>query len=106
MLRLTQIIQNLYIRFEGLLYQLFGFLRQLFGWLSQRFNFFLKLFGFTESQYFLEDSQQGTNSAAKTESDMAASPPQAPSDASATRRRPDASMDYFRKLAQPKKFSK
>lgn len=105
MFRLPQSIQNLYIRLEGLLYQLFGIFGQMFGWLSQRFDFLSKLFGLKESQYFLEDEAQRTK-IAEAESDMTTSAPQSPPTTSSTRRLPDANMDYYRKLAQPKKITK
>lgn len=105
MYRLIQIIRNSFIRLEGLLYQIFGLFRKLFGWLNQIFIFVSQLLGFTESQYFLEDEAQGIKSG-KAEPDKAAEAPQySPPAASATRRRPDPSMDYFLKLARQEKTS-
>ena len=102
MYRLTQIIRNSYIRIEGLIYQIF---RNLFGWLNQLFNFLSKLLGFTSPQYLLEETQEVKP--AKAEPVVAASAPQdSPPAASVTRRRPDANMEYFLKLAQPEKKSK
>ncbi|MBV8882847.1 MAG: hypothetical protein JO235_02430 [Chroococcidiopsidaceae cyanobacterium CP_BM_RX_35] len=106
MSRLIQAIRNTFIRLEGWLYQIFGFLGQVFSWLLQRFNFLGKLLGFAESQYLQEDETQRLQSA-KAEREVTAPEPQAaPPVASSTRRRPDASMDYFRKLAQQTKTSK
>ncbi|MBD2450892.1 threonine dehydratase [Nostoc sp. FACHB-152] len=49
--RLTQIVRNFFIRFEGLFSVIFkgfvSFIRNIFG-------FFATLFGFTSSQYYLE----------------------------------------------------
>lgn len=105
MFRLTPFIRNSFIRLEGLLYQLFGFLSQLFALLNQRFNFIKKLLGFTESQYFLEDSAQSIKQA-EAKSEIAATPAQSsPPTASSTRRRPDANIEYFRKLARQSKTS-
>jgi hypothetical protein len=61
MLRLTQIIRNLFLRFEGLFGVLFQSISNFFGNL---FGFFAKLFGFSQSGYFLESDQvQGINQA-------------------------------------------
>ncbi|MBN3944541.1 MAG: threonine dehydratase [Nostoc sp.] len=54
MLRLTQIIRNLFLRFEGLFGVLFQSISNFFGNL---FGFFAKLFGFSQSGYFLESDQ-------------------------------------------------
>ena len=93
MFRLSQIIRNFFIRLEGFISYQF---RKLFGFLYQIFAFFSKLFGFTESQYFLENQAEGikqAETAVKTPS-------------TSDRRHPDAKMDYYLKLAQPKKTSK
>jgi hypothetical protein len=101
MFRLTQIIRNSFIRLQGFLsYRL----RQFFAFLYQLFSFFSKIFGFTESAYFLEDKAQ--NIKAETKQQAEAELAQAPSAPAATRRRPDAKMDYYLKLAQPKKTSR
>ena len=101
MFRLIQVMRNLFIRIEGLLtYQL----RKLFGFLAQIFGFFGKLFGFTqESQYFLEDQAQNIK---QVETKQPAEPAKTSLEPAFTRRRPDAQMDYYLKLAQPKKTSK
>ncbi|MEH2124007.1 threonine dehydratase [Nostoc sp.] len=54
MLRLTQIIRNLFLRFEGLFGVLFQSISNFFGNL---FGFFGKLFGFSQSGYFLESDR-------------------------------------------------
>ncbi len=103
MSRLIQIIRNSFIRLEGLIYQIFGFFSKLFG---QLFNFLSKVFGFTESQYFLEDSPQGIKPS-EAKPDIAASAPQnEPNSEPTTRRRPDANMDYYLKLARQEKTSR
>jgi hypothetical protein len=106
MSRLIQIIQNSFIRLEGWIYQLFGLFGKLFGWLNQQFNFLKKLLGLTESQYLLEvdEAQRLKSSEAKPE--VAVPAPQSPAAASSNRRRPDADMDYFLKLARQVKNSK
>lgn len=61
MLRLPQIIRNLFLRFEGLFGVLFQSVSNFFGNL---FGFFAQLFGFTSSGYFLEsDEVQGIKQA-------------------------------------------
>ncbi len=106
MSRLIPIIRNSFIRLEGLLYQLFGFVKQIFVWLNQQLKSLAKLLGLAESQYFLEDEAQRQKTSA-AEPELPASTPQnfSPT-ANSTRRRPDTSMDYFRKLAQQVKTSK
>ena len=101
MFRLIQVMRNLFIRIEGFLtYQL----RKLFGFLAQIFGFFGKLFGFTQdSQYFLEEQAQNIK---QVETKQPAEPAKTSPDTTTTRRRPDANMDYYLKLAQPKKTSK
>ncbi len=108
MSRLIQIIRNSFIRLEGWLYQLFGFFGQLFGWLNQRFNFLRKLLGLSESEYLLEVDEPQRPKLSEAEPDVVASAPQSspPAAASSTRRRPDADMDYFLKLARQVKTSK
>lgn len=102
MYRLTQIIQNSYIRIEGLISQIF---RALLGSLSQIFSFLSKILGFTSPSYLPEETQEVKP--AKAEPVVATSAPQdSPPTATDTRRRPDASMDYFLKMAQPKKMPK
>ncbi len=54
MLRLTQIIRNLFLRIEGLFGVLLQSISNFFGNL---FGFFGKLFGFSESGYFLESDR-------------------------------------------------
>lgn len=102
MFRLIQVMRNLFIRFEGFLtYQL----RKLFGFFAQIFGFFAQIFGFTqESQYFLEDQAQNTKQVDKQPS-KEVEPVKTPTTVD-TRRRPDANMNYYLKLAQPKKASK
>lgn len=101
MFRLIQVMRNLFIRIEGFItYQL----RKFFGFLNQIFGFFAKLFGFTqESQYFLEDQAQNTK---QVETKQLVEAAKTSPDTVSTRRRPDAKMDYYLKLAQPKKASK
>lgn len=107
MSRLIQIIRNTFIRLEGLLYRIFGFVGQLFSWLLRQLSFLGKLLGLGESQYLQEDEAQRPQPATKPMLDVAVPEPQStPLTASSTRRRPDASMDYFLKLAQQRKTAK
>ncbi len=101
MFRLIQIIRNSFIRIEGFLTYQF---RKLFGFLYQIFSLLSKLFGFTESAYFLEDKAQSIKQA-ETKQQAEAELAQVPSAPATTRRRPDAKMDYYLKLAQQKKTS-
>ena len=101
MYRLTQIIRNSYIRIEGFISQIF---RTLFGLLNQLFSFLSKILGFTSPSYLPEETQEVEPAKAKPVA-TASVPPDSPATTSNTRRRPDASMDYFLKMAQPKKRS-
>ena len=106
MSRLNQIIRNLYIRLEGLVYQVFGVFNKLFGWLNQGFKFLGKLFGFSSSQYLVETDEAQAIKAATEPELTAAAPQSSPAAASTTRRRPDPSMDYYLKMAQKEKKGK
>ncbi|MEH1940134.1 MAG: hypothetical protein V7L01_07955 [Nostoc sp.] len=90
MLRITQIIRNLFLRFEGLFGVLFQSVSNFFG---NFFGFFANLFGFTSPGYFLEsDEDRGIKQAsAKTienDRDNTAKIP-------ASNRRPNAKLDDF-----------
>ncbi|MEH1834427.1 MAG: threonine dehydratase [Nostoc sp.] len=98
MLRLTQIIRNLFLRFEGL----FGVLFQSFSnFVGNLFGFFAKLFGFTKSDYFLESDQtQGIKQASakqpiETNQDNTSKIP------ATNRRCPNAKLDnYYLNMAR------
>ncbi|MDZ8088412.1 MAG: threonine dehydratase [Nostoc sp. DedQUE12b] len=98
MLRLTQIIRNLFLRIEGLFGVLFQSISNFFGNL---FGFFAQLFGFSESGYFLESDQvQGVNQAStkqpiETNRDNIAQIP------TTDRRRSNAKLDdYYLNMAR------
>ncbi|MEH1802498.1 MAG: threonine dehydratase [Nostoc sp.] len=98
MLRVTQIIRNLFLRFEGL----FGVLFQSFAnFVGNIFGFFAKLFGFNKPGYFLEsDEVQGIKQVS------AKQPIQKAQDNSVkipttNRRRPNAKLDdYYLNMAR------
>ena len=106
MFRLRQILQNSWIRFEGFLYRFFGFFRQFFSFLYQRFVVLLQLLGFTNSGYFLESEEVKDTKSVQTKQVTQAEPDKAQSTPTATRRRPDAKMDYYLNMARPKKASR
>jgi hypothetical protein len=57
MFRLTQTLQNLFLRFEGF----FGVLgKNLFSLAGNFLGFFAKIFGLTQPSYFLEDNTEVT----------------------------------------------
>lgn len=104
MFRLPQIVRNSFIRLEGLLYQFFGLFGKLFGWFNQLLQFLSRLFGFDKTQYYLEnEAQAGKPSETKSDTAIASAPQD--SAANTTRRRPDASMDYFLKMTRQDKKS-
>ncbi|MEH2371007.1 threonine dehydratase [Nostoc sp.] len=98
MLRLTQIIRNLFLRIEGLFGVLFQSISNFFGNL---FGFFGKLFGFSESGYFLESdrvqdvNQASTKQPIETNRDNIAKIP------TTNRRRSNAKLDdYYLNMAR------
>lgn len=93
MLRLTQIIQNLFIRAEGWLYQFFGLFKKLFSLLIQLFGFLGRVLGFTNEVQSLELSEDKPKIPTKASPDV-------PPTASTTRRRPDPKMEDFLKMAR------
>lgn len=99
MLSITQIIRNLFIRLEGLLYQIFGFFRQIWDSLYRLLVSFTKLLGFSKAEYFLESNETTAIKPTITKPVAEEVAKASPSN-TANRRRPDASMDYYRKLAQ------
>lgn len=104
MFRLPQIVRNSFIRLEGLLYQFFGLIGKLLGWFNQLFQSLSKLFGFDKTQYFLEnEAQAGKLSETKPNIPESSTPQN--SSTNTSRRRPDASMDYFLKMTRQEKKS-
>lgn len=96
--RLQQLIQNSFIRLEGLLYQIFGFIRKLFGFLFQRLLVLLRVLGFSNSSYYVESDRQNSIESADNKSIAEIEPAKAePSFTS--NRRPDPQMEYYRNLA-------
>lgn len=105
--RLRQILQNSYIRLEGLLYQLFAFFRKVFGWLYLRFVSFLRLLGFnTSSDYFLESDAVQTIKSLENQQSTEAKPQKVEPTPTPNRRRSDPQMDYYRNMAKQVKGSK
>jgi len=98
MLRLPQIIRNLFLRFEGLFGVLFQSVSNFFG---NIFGFFAQMFGFTSSGYFLEsDEVQGIKQASakqpieKVQDNTAKTP-------TTDNRRPNAKLDdYYLNMAR------
>lgn len=103
MFSISQLLRNSWIRFEGILYQIFGFLRKIF---SQLFSFLASLFGFSKPGYFLESDEATTIKRSQSDEPTQTQPKVTPSASVANpRRRPDPKMDYFRKMAQDIKKS-
>lgn len=102
MLRLQQIIQNLFIRLEGFLYRIFGFFRQIFDFFSQRVILLLQFLGLTKSGYFLEDEVKDIKPTQTTQTQTQS---QKAESATNNRRRPDAKMDYYLNMVRQTKDS-
>jgi len=82
MFRLTQTLQNLFLRFEGF----FGVLgKSLFSLAGNFLGFFAKIFGLTQPSYFLEDNTEVTRQTQDKTLDIP----------STTRRRNNLKMDDF-----------
>ncbi|BAY43283.1 hypothetical protein SAMD00079811_08620 [Scytonema sp. HK-05] len=104
MSRLTQILQNSFIRLAAFFSVVF---RNIFNFLGNVFGFFGKLFGLSNSGsgYFLEpDSAQGIKRET-TQEKIEAEVTKALETPTAYRRRPNPQMDYYRKMAQEVKKS-
>ncbi|BAY88169.1 MULTISPECIES: hypothetical protein [unclassified Tolypothrix] len=99
MSRLTQILQNLYLRVEGFLSVIWNKFANV---VKSFFGFFAKLLGLTESGYFLEsDAAQGTKRVEppqpiETKQNTAVETP-------TNRRRSNAKMDYYMNMARDMK---
>ncbi|WP_017317420.1 hypothetical protein [Mastigocladopsis repens] len=103
MSRLTQIIQNSFIRLEAFFSVVF---RNILNFLGNIFGFFAKLFGFSNnSGYFLESDAAQTIKRETTQEKIEAEPTKAPETSTTYRRRPNPQMDYYRKMAQEVKKS-
>lgn len=98
MYRLQQLLQNSFIRLEGLLYQIFGFIRKIFGFLYLRLVALLRLLGFSTSSYYVESDNQNSNQLAENQQIAEVKPEKAESN-STPNRRPDPQMEYYRNLA-------
>ena len=96
MFRLQQLIPNTFLRILGFFQRLFtnilSFFAGFFGGLA-------KVLGLTEAADFLEFEDAKGIQAAQTQQTETAPTPAQPSP-SASRRRPDPNMDYFRNLAR------
>jgi hypothetical protein len=102
MSRLTQIIQNTFIRIEAFFSVFF---KNLFNFLGSIFVFFAKLFGFSDSGYFLESEQAQTLKRETTPEKIEAEPTKGTETPNPYRRRPNPQMDYYLKMAKDVKKS-
>ncbi|MDZ8096507.1 MAG: threonine dehydratase [Nostoc sp. DedQUE05] len=98
MLRLTQIIRNLFLRLEGLFGVLFQSISNFFGNL---FGFFGKLFGFSESGYFLESDRVQDVNQASTKQPIETNRDNTTKIPAPNRRRSNAKLDdYYLNMAR------
>jgi hypothetical protein len=98
MYRLQQLLQNSFIRLEGLLYQILGFIRKIFGFFYQRLLALLQLLGFSNSSYYVESNSQNNVEVGETQKIATIESAKAES-SFAPKRRPDPQMEYYRNLA-------
>ncbi|MEH2165217.1 MAG: threonine dehydratase [Nostoc sp.] len=98
MLRLTQFIRNLFLRFEGLFGVLFQSISNFFGNL---FGFFAKLFGFSESGYFLESDRVQNIKQASAKEPIETNRDNTAKISATNRRRSNAKLDdYYLNMAR------
>ncbi|MEH2319660.1 threonine dehydratase [Nostoc sp.] len=98
MLRLPQIIRNLFLRIQGLFGVLFG---SFFNAVGNLFGFFAKLFGFTSSGYFLESDQAQAIKQASAKQPIETNQDNTAKIPTTNRRRPNAKIDdYYLNMAR------
>ncbi|MFH7024148.1 MAG: threonine dehydratase [Heteroscytonema crispum UTEX LB 1556] len=97
MLRLTQIIRNLYIRFEGFVSV---FWKNLANFVRNFFVFFARLFGLISSDYFLESDQAQGIKRTEAKQPIEAKQDTTPETTATTRRLQNAKMDYYLNMAR------
>ncbi|QLE54385.1 threonine dehydratase [Nostoc sp. TCL26-01] len=96
--RLTQILQNTFIRVEGLFSVIFG---SIFSFFGNIFGTFARVAGLNlnQSSYYLEsEPTQNTQQSLEKPSTKPTQNPTVES-SSSQRRRPNTTMDYYRKMA-------
>ncbi|MDZ7957735.1 MAG: threonine dehydratase [Aulosira sp. DedQUE10] len=101
MSRLTQIMQNLFLRVEGVLSVVWNNFANL---VKSFFGFFAKLFGLTESGYFLESDDVQSTKRAETQQKIETKQ-DIPAETPTNRRRSNAKMDYYLNMARDIKKS-
>ncbi|MCC5641866.1 threonine dehydratase [Nostoc sp. CHAB 5824] len=98
MLRLTQTVRNLFLRFEGLFGVLF---KSVSNFVGNLFSFFAKLFGFTKSDYFLESNEVQAIKQVSAKEPIETNQNNTPKIPATTRRRPNGKIDdYFLNMAR------
>ncbi|MEH1901327.1 MAG: threonine dehydratase [Nostoc sp.] len=98
MLRLPQIIRNLFLRLEGLFGVLFQSFSNLIG---NFFGFFAKLFGFTSSGYFLESNEPQAIKQASVKQPIEKNQDNTAKIPATNRRRPNTKIDdYYLNMAR------
>ncbi|OUL30416.1 threonine dehydratase [Nostoc sp. T09] len=102
MFRVTQIIRNLYLRIEGFVSVV---LRNIANFFKNFFGFFANLFGLTESGYFLDSDQAQTLKRSETQEKIESKQDITTENTATNRRRSNAKMDYYIKMARDIKKS-
>lgn len=97
MFRLTQILRNSFIRFEGFITILWQFFANL---LRNFFGFFARIFGLNSSSYYLESDQAQSTKPTATQQPSTTVEDSSPETSATARRRPNATMDYYRNMAR------
>jgi hypothetical protein len=97
MARLTQVIQNTFIRLIAFLSVIF---KKAWNLISRLFNAFANLFGLNKTSYFLEsEAVQSTSKYSDTQL-MKTQVDTKSEISNSGRRRPNAKMDYYIKMAR------
>ncbi|AFY46635.1 hypothetical protein Nos7524_0729 [Nostoc sp. PCC 7524] len=97
MARLTQIIQNTLIRVTAFVSVLF---KNIFGLIRNVFNAVARLFGFNKPSYFLESEEAQSVKKYSEKQPTITQADTTPNISTSDRRRPNAKMDYYIKMAR------
>ncbi|MEA5503863.1 threonine dehydratase [Halotia wernerae UHCC 0503] len=98
MLRLTQVIRNLFLRIEGFLSVVF---KSFLSFVKNFFGFFARIFGFTKSDYFLESDQAQGIKQTLDQEPIQTDQNKTPEMTATKRRRSNAKMDdYYLNMAR------
>ncbi|QSJ19391.1 threonine dehydratase [Nostoc sp. UHCC 0702] len=97
MFRLPQFIRNFFIRIEGFFTV---FLKILTNFIRNVFGFFVSIFGYNSSSSFLESDEAQSIKRTSPQEIAETKQDNTPETPTTKRRRPEAKMDYYLKMAR------